>query len=718
MTDQATPLRLPRGGFYVSTDAGPVQIGVPPETIKDSMSLGLTVPTTFVVPPELFDRRRGIALAEIEFPAYYNFFRLGRRVRLVVHSDSIAKRLRTMMGESLGSAVHPTNHDEFSDAVPREARPDLAREQAYFRNGSKGKPIELDELLEFHVLDAQGRCAVDERLTVALEGDRYRVELDGAVVSRVPMKLELPERQTPSHAREATFEPPDFGLTVLGASHGFDPNGKTTGFILWIGRRGVLIDPPTDTTLHLREAGVMPKLIDGVILTHCHADHDSGVFAKLLEEGRTRLYTTPTIMRSFLRKYSALSGISEEELRATFSFSPVMIGTPTKIHDADLVFSYTLHSVPTIRFEAYYGGKSLVFSSDTLYEPDTIRAICDAGVMTPERRDALIGFPWHHSLVFHEAGVPPLHTPLAPLRALPAEVKERLYLVHIASRDLPTDDGLKAAPVGLERTIRIDVERPRLAEAIDVLSAFCAVDLFDDLPLSRAQEVLMFARRRTYQAGETIIAEHEEGREFFLLVRGTVHVMRGSAWVKSHHPGDYFGETALVLDQPRIADVIARTDVEVLTLDRHAFHYLLRGTNTPERLVRLARAREQRTWELFEQSECLRELSSPQRTQLQTYLEHVELAAGDPLWRAGEPLTAAYLLEQAARVVEGSSMREVDAGTLLADVDALHGARPHATTVRAESACSAYRIEGGDLRKFLVGNPGVALQLRGGWLFR
>lgn len=51
---------------------------MPPETIKDSMVLGLPVPQYYVMPPETFCRTLGnslgINVAEFEFPAYYNFF--------------------------------------------------------------------------------------------------------------------------------------------------------------------------------------------------------------------------------------------------------------------------------------------------------------------------------------------------------------------------------------------------------------------------------------------------------------------------------------------------------------------------------------------------------------------------------------------------------------------------------------------------------------------
>lgn len=38
-----------------------------------------------------------------------------------------------------------------------------------------------------------------------------------------------------------------------------------------------------------------------------------------------------------------------------------------------------------------------------------------------------------------------------------------------------------------------------------------------------------------------------------------------------YKPGDYFGERALMKNEPRAANVIAKTDCVVLSLDRHSF---------------------------------------------------------------------------------------------------------------------------------------------------
>jgi len=67
-------ITLPRGGILIPTSIGNIQFGVPPETIKDSMQLKGGVPEVYIAPEFMFDLNQGIALAEMEFPIYYNFF--------------------------------------------------------------------------------------------------------------------------------------------------------------------------------------------------------------------------------------------------------------------------------------------------------------------------------------------------------------------------------------------------------------------------------------------------------------------------------------------------------------------------------------------------------------------------------------------------------------------------------------------------------------------
>ena len=57
-------------------------------------------------------------------------------------------------------------------------------------------------------------------------------------------------------------------------------------------------------------------------------------------------------------------------------------------------------------------------------------------------------------LLLHEAGAPPIHTPLDVLMALPEKVKDRLFVVH--TQALPEGCELRVAPTGTAGTFRLD----------------------------------------------------------------------------------------------------------------------------------------------------------------------------------------------------------------------------------------------------------------------
>eukprot|EP00947_MAST-08B_sp_MAST-8B-sp1_P006599 g6599.t1 len=127
------------------------------------------------------------------------------------------------------------------------------------------------------------------------------------------------------------FDIPVFGVTMLGCSHGFDKKGRTTGFVLWMNRKGLMVDPPPDSSEILERMGIPPSSIDALLVTHCHADHDAGTFQKILHAEKIKIYTTETIMGSFLRKYSALTGFDPVFLSKMFEFHPLKVGEMTEI---------------------------------------------------------------------------------------------------------------------------------------------------------------------------------------------------------------------------------------------------------------------------------------------------------------------------------------------------------------------------------------------------
>lgn len=80
------------------------------------------------------------------------------------------------------------------------------------------------------------------------------------------------------------------------------------------------------------------------------------------------------------------------------------------------------------------------------------------GVLSRGRANSLKDIPLLEcDLLLHEAGAPPIHTPISVLQELPEKVRERLYIVHTSA--LPPDCGLRVAPTGTANTIRLDRRR-------------------------------------------------------------------------------------------------------------------------------------------------------------------------------------------------------------------------------------------------------------------
>ncbi len=84
--------------------------------------------------------------------------------------------------------------------------------------------------------------------------------------------------------------------------------------------------------------------------------------------------------------------------------------------------------------------------------------------------------------------------------------------------------------------------------------------------------------RLPVEAGRRLITEGEIGDRFFIIERGVFTVRRGGAAVAELGPGDFFGEVALLRDEPRNATVEARTGGEAWTLERADFLEAMTGT--------------------------------------------------------------------------------------------------------------------------------------------
>ncbi len=111
-----------------------------------------------------------------------------------------------------------------------------------------------------------------------------------------------------------------------------------------------------------------------------------------------------------------------------------------------------------------------------------------------------------------------------------------------------------------------------------------------------AQAARMFTTEH-YPAGRTVVYEGDAGDRFYVIVRGTVEVLKGPVGgiqrrIAVLQDGDHFGELSLLRDEPRSASVCTLSPCTFLSLHRQQFKSLLeRAPALRERLERLHDAR-------------------------------------------------------------------------------------------------------------------------------
>lgn len=108
-------------------------------------------------------------------------------------------------------------------------------------------------------------------------------------------------------------------------------------------------------------------------------------------------------------------------------------------------------------------------------------------------------------------------------------------------------------------------------EAVGRVAMFRSVPLLSSLSEEQLTRLAACAKERSFARGELLVRQGEKGVGLFLLLEGTSEVRRSGRAVSRLRPGQFFGESALLVDQPRTADVLATSDVRCLTLDRWTF---------------------------------------------------------------------------------------------------------------------------------------------------
>jgi CRP/FNR family cyclic AMP-dependent transcriptional regulator len=109
--------------------------------------------------------------------------------------------------------------------------------------------------------------------------------------------------------------------------------------------------------------------------------------------------------------------------------------------------------------------------------------------------------------------------------------------------------------------------------------------LFDGLLKKELVDLARRAEDLEAPEGTVLCKEGDIGREFFVLMDGTVVVTAKEKRIATLGAGDFIGEIALLEQVPRMATVTAKTPVRFFVLSREDFRHVVKQHPTVESKV-------------------------------------------------------------------------------------------------------------------------------------
>ncbi len=240
-------------------------------------------------------------------------------------------------------------------------------------------------------------------------------------------------------------------MVVIGTGDAFSATRAGSSAVVLAPGGHVLIDAPDGLFRALAEASrrsgveIGASTIDDILLTHLHADHANGLemfgFRRWVDRRNgvgclPRLHTPRAVAeRLWERLAPSMDQDGTAGLADYFDVRFLPEGGACDVAGLSVRHRMTEHSIPCCGFLISCGGRTLGWSGDTVFDPEHVAWLGAAHV------------------IVHETSESAIHTPIAALNALPAEVRRKVRLIHMADAFDPACTDMRPLEAGERVTI-------------------------------------------------------------------------------------------------------------------------------------------------------------------------------------------------------------------------------------------------------------------------
>ncbi len=101
------------------------------------------------------------------------------------------------------------------------------------------------------------------------------------------------------------------------------------------------------------------------------------------------------------------------------------------------------------------------------------------------------------------------------------------------------------------------------------------VDLFQDIPGELLSQVSQISKAKNYDNGEIIFKDGDIGDSMFIVLEGEISITKGDKEIALLEKGASLGEMALLDNENRSANAIAKEDSILLKINQDVFYELM-----------------------------------------------------------------------------------------------------------------------------------------------
>ncbi len=566
---------LAPGCYHLEGPVTSALLGSPPEILKVLLKKKKQIPQVGILPDIV--HRNGVSQMAFEFLGYWFLFvEQGYQRNLkfrVLGTKPMCERLYEILRITL---LGPSREELKKWGISKSRAEMLVKMSEGLALKRNGVILNVDDVFEFVQLpEEDGEASVpifadsNQFLIKRLGGNRYEVIQEK---EKTLLDLNFEGEQLPPllDLSGEVEKPQGLRLKVLGCYTGFDPEGPTTGILMWIHGNAFLVDSPAGISKYLKQVGVSKDRLTAVIQTHVHDDH-CALSELLLSEHSFNLISTREIYESTVLKVANIIGESAEMVRQMMPFVEVIPGKSYFLYGATWEFFYTIHSIPTIGFRVSVPddkGKNhtLLHSSDLDHFKGMDHLATQGCVSTDHvaRMKALVR--GDEELAMIDAGGGMIHGEPGDWDSAISRFPETEFLFyHINPSKLDTSKYQVARP-GWGKTFIPERQFPQSVFS-GVIQALKLLHVKD---LSWLNILLSLGNVVEFPSDYEVVKKGREGDRFYFILSGTLEVLdpenEKDPLLAILEGGDFFGEMSIINRSKTNATVVTKTPVILFQL--------------------------------------------------------------------------------------------------------------------------------------------------------